>query len=450
MIKSMTEGKISTILWQYSMPLLISVVFQQLYNIVDSAVAGKFIGVDALAAVGASYPITMIFLAIAYGCNGGCSIVISQFFGAKIFDKLKTAVYTSLISVVALAVILTVLGTIFCNSIMHMLNTPENIFSDSALYLRIYIFGLIFLLLYNICTGVFAAVGDTKTPLYFLIGSSVGNVIMDLVFVVVLKMGIAGVAWATFLCQGVASILALLTLIKRIKAIRTDGVVQKFSAPMLKRISIVAIPSILQQSFVSVGNLFVQSLVNSFGSNTIAAYAAAIKLNTFATTSVSTMANGVASFTAQNVGAGKIERVKESYRCGIIMLLIVAIPFSLIYVFFSNTLMNLFLGEEVENVKEVLSVGGTFLKVVAPFYAVVGIKMVSDGVLRGAGAMKLFMTTTFLDLILRVVLAFILSKPLGSTGIWMSWPVGWVVAAIVSVIFYKKGGWERVSIINKS
>ena len=220
MITDLTEGKPSKILWSFSIPMLLSVVFQQLYNIVDSIVAGKFVGAQALAAVGASYPITMIFMAIATGANVGAAVIISQLFGAKNFEKLKTSIFTSIISMTVLAAILTIFGIVFCSGMLKMLSTPDNIFSDSMTYLNIYIGGLIFLFLYNICTGVFTAMGDSKTPLYFLIMSSVGNIILDLVFVIVFNMGVAGVGWATFIAQGISVVLSFFVFMIQLRKLK--------------------------------------------------------------------------------------------------------------------------------------------------------------------------------------------------------------------------------------
>ena len=220
MITDMTQGKPFQVLWLFTIPMLVSVMFQQFYNIVDSIVAGKFVGVDALAAVGASYPITMIFMAVATGLNIGCSVVISLYFGAREYGKMKCCVSTSLISTLGIAVFLSGCGFLFSRPLMRLMNTPQNIFSDSALYLNIYIGGLIFLFLYNICTGVFTALGDSRTPLYLLIASSLGNIVLDLVFVIVFHMGVAGVAWATFIAQGISSLLAFVTLLRRLKGYR--------------------------------------------------------------------------------------------------------------------------------------------------------------------------------------------------------------------------------------
>lgn len=449
-MKDMTNGSPSKILWTFSLPLLLSIMFQQLYNIVDSVVAGKFIGVNALAAVGASYPITMIFMAVASGANIGCSVIISQYFGAKKYKKMKTAIFTAIISIAVVSLLLTVIGFILCNSLMRLLQTPTNIFADSALYLRIYILGLMFLFIYNICTGIFTALGDSSTPLYFLIASSIGNIVFDLIFVIVFKMGVAGVAWATFMCQGVASVLALLTLLKRIGLIETDSTYSYFSFRMLKKISTIAIPSILQQSFISVGNLFIQALVNGYGSNVIAAYSAAIKLNTFAITSFTTMANGLSSFTAQNMGAKKINRVYKGYHAGIAMIMIVCIPFLITFFFFSDAIMKIFLSN-TEDITGVLKEGRNFLRIVSPFYIVVSLKLMTDGVLRGAGAMKPFMIATLTDLIIRVILSFVLSAVIQSpSGIWLSWPLGWVAGTLLSLLFYWKGDWKNKDVIGNN
>lgn len=438
MIKDLTVGKPRNVLWQFSIPMFISVIFQQLYNIADSVIAGKFAGEDALAAVGASYPITMIFMAIAVGSNIGCSVVISQLFGAKAYGRMKTAILTTLLSSAVLSLVLTGAGLAGSAALMRLINTPENIFADGALYLRIYIGGFLFLFLYNIANGIFTSLGDSKTPLYFLIGSSLGNIVLDYVFVADFHWGVAGVAWATFLAQGVACVLALITVAARIRAIKTEDAVAAFDLDMLKRISSVAVPSILQQSFISVGNIFVQSLINSFGSSVIAGYSAAIKLNTFAITSFTTLANGVSSFTAQNLGAGKQERVKEGFQAGIIMALTIGVPFFIAFFLYGKPMILLFMSQESN---QALETGVQFLQVVSPFYFVIMVKLIADGVLRGAAAMNAFMISTFSDLILRVVLAYVLSVPFGVLGVWMSWPIGWAVGTIVAFYFYRSGKW---------
>ena len=271
MMNDLTVGKLEAVLWKFCMPLFGSIVFQQLYNIADSFVAGKFIGENALAAVGNSYEITLIFIAFAFGCNMGCSVIVSQFFGARRYENMKTAVYTAMITSAMICIVLMVCGLLFCDSLLGMINTPEELLGDSKIYLDIYILGLPFVFFYNIATGIFSALGDSKTPFYFLAASSTSNIAVDILFVTVFHMGVAGVAWATFLCQGVSCVLAVFVVFRRLKGIETDRV-PLFSFDILKRIMTVAVPSILQQSFISVGNIIIQGTINGFGPSVMAGY----------------------------------------------------------------------------------------------------------------------------------------------------------------------------------
>ncbi|MBQ2694439.1 MAG: MATE family efflux transporter [Clostridia bacterium] len=433
MVRDLTSGKPSKVLRSYTIPMFLSVIFQQLYNIADSVIAGRFAGEDALAAVGASYPVTMIFNAVAIGCNIGCSVVIARIFGSHDYVHTRTAISTTVISAVVASVGLTAAGLAACTPVMRLLNTPENIFDDSALYLKIYIGGFAFLFLYNIATAVFVSVGDSKTPLFFLICSSVGNIILDYVFVKFFNWGVAGVAWATFIAQGAACILALITVSIRIKEIKITEKYKKFSFSTLWEICLVAIPSILQQSFVSVGNLFIQRLINSFGSSVIAGYSAAIKLNTFCITSLTTLGNGISGYTAQNIGAKKLSRIDSGFGAGLLMSLFITIPFSVAYFFAGEPLIMLFLEE---GNADALKTGMDFLKITSPFYCPIAFKILADGVLRGTGKMKAFMVTTFADLILRVIFAYLLSPDYGTNGIWAAWPIGWLTCTVMSVCFY--------------
>ena len=440
MAQDLTIGKTNKILLKFTLPLFVSVIFQQMYSIADSLIAGRFAGEDALAAVGASYPITNIFNAVAFGCNIGCSVVISQYFGAKNYKRVKTATSTALISCVVIGLFLTVTGVLLTPHLLSLIDTPQNIFDDSSLYLSIYTGGFVFLFIYNIANGVFTSLGDSKTSLYFLIFSSVTNVILDYVAVVFLDMGVAGVAWATFIAQGVAGALSVVTLLRHLKRIETDGKYKIFSASVLRKMARISIPSVLQQSFVSVGNVFIQKLINGFGSSVVAGYSAAIKLNTFTINALYTFGNGVSSFTAQNVGAGKYHKIKEGMRYGSLMAIVTGSVFALAYIALNGQFINLFV--EGAGSAETVKAGTAFLKTVAPFYCFIGVKLVGDGVLRGTGSMKLFMVATFTDLLLRVVLAFVLAPVYGYQGIWASWPIGWTVATVLSLVFY-------VMIVNK-
>lgn len=440
MNKDLTIGNPSTVLWKFCLPLFGSVIFQQLYNIADSLIAGKFIGENALAAVGNSYEITLIFIAFAFGCNMGCSVITSMLYGEKNFERMKTAIYTSILFTVVVCGFLMMVGFLFSENLLNLIHTPDLIFMDSTVYLDIYMLGLPFLFFYNVSNGIFSALGDSKTPFYFLAFSSCSNILVDYLFVRYLKMGVAGVAWATFLCQGVSCILACWVVFDRLRKIKTKKV-EWFSFSLLKRIVNIALPSTLQQSFVSVGNIIIQSIVNGFGASVIAGFSAATKLNNLVITSFTTIGNGISNYTAQNMGANEYKRVHEGYKAGVKMVWIICIPIVFLYFICSKQLIDLFL----ENPSmHVVNSGVSFLKIVSPFYFVISLKLVVDGILRGSSQMSDFMKSTFVDLLLRVLLSIIFSKMFGYIGIWMSWPVGWSVSTMLSNLFYHK--WKKVRV----
>lgn len=439
--KDLTVGDPKKTLVYFTIPLFVSVIFQQLYSIADSVIAGKFAGESALAAVGASYPITMIFMAVAVGSQIGCSVVISRYFGSGNIKATKTCVTTSLIAGFVISALLTLLGVLFSPQMMNLVNTPQDIFNDGNLYLKIYTGGFVFLYIYNVTTGIFNSLGDSKTPLCLLIGSSVGNIILDAVFVIVLKWGVAGVAWATFIAQGASGIISVILLYIRLKSMVISENAPIFSTKSLKEIASIAIPSILQQSFISIGNMFVQYLVNGFGSSVIAGYSAAIKLNTFAITGFTTLGNGISSFTAQNLGAGKIDRIKTAFKAGLVFSVSIAIVFFAVYFIFGKQLLYMFMNED--STELAMNTGLNFLRIVSPFYIIVCTKLICDGVLRGSESMGCFMASTFTDLVLRVVLAFVLSNFWNETGIWIGWPISWFMGAALSVFFYVNGIWLK-------
>ena len=436
MNRDLTVGRSDRVLWKFCLPLFGSMIFQQLYNIADSFVAGKFLGEDALAAVGNSYEITLVFIAFAFGCNIGCSVIVSKLFGEKRMKDMKTAVYTTLIAGGALCLVLMLAGLIFSRQLLEMINTPDNIMTASKQYLDIYIWSLPFVFFYNIATGIFAALGDSRTPFIFLAASSVSNIAVDILFVTAFGMGVAGVAWATLICQGVSCVLAVTVVFRRLYKIKTPQPADLFSWKLLGKIAVVAVPSIIQQSFISVGNIIIQGVINSFGSSVTAGYAASVKLNNLVITSFTTLGNGVSNITAQNLGAGKPQRVREGFKAGIKLVWVICVPIVLLYLFAGRYLVYFFLDKPTDTA---LNVGVRFLQIVSPFYFVAAVKLVSDGVLRGATLMKQFMSATFTDLILRVVLAKVLSSYFGTTGIWSAWPIGWSIAMVMSVLLCRKG-----------
>lgn len=441
MNRDLTVGNPGAVLRRFCLPLFGSVIFQQLYNIADSLVAGKFIGESALAAVGNSYEITMLFIAFAFGCNIGCSVVVSQLFGGRAYGEMKTAVTTTLIAAGALCLALMAGGLLGSRALLELIRTPEEVMDASRLYLDIYLWGLPFLFFYNIATGIFSALGDSRTPFLFLALSSTANIGVDILFVTAFDMGVAGVAWATFLCQGVSCLLALAVVFRRLARIPAEGRRPLFSASALGRVAAIAVPSILQQSFISVGNIVIQGAINGFGTGVMAGYSAAVKLNNLVVTSFTTLGNGVSNFTAQNLGAGKTERIDQGFRAGLGLVWAVCLPVAAAYLLAGRQLLCLFIDAPTQTA---LDTGVTFLRLLSPFYFVVSAKLTADGVLRGTGCMGRFMAATFTDLILRVTLALVLSRTgLGATGIWLAWPIGWTAATVLSLLFYHTGPWRR-------
>ena len=434
MVMDLTKEHPNKTLWRFLLPMMVSVMFQQFYNIADSVIVGRFAGEDALAAVGASYPITIIFMAFAVGMNLGTSVVVSRLFGAGDKKGVKRAVTTALSACFVLSMVLCVFGVLCCRWMMAAIHTPENIIADGSLYLRIYVFGFFFLMFYNVCTGVFTAWGDSKTPLYFLMGSSVGNILLDYIFVANFHWGVAGVAWATFIAQGCAAILAIITMFVRLRHVANEK--QPFvDKRLLWQIIKIAVPSIIQQSVLSVGNLFVQDIVNRYGSAVIAGYSGAIKLNTFAINTFMCLGSCLSSYTAQNIGAKKRERIPLGFRTGFKLSELTVIPFFVLYFIFSRQMMGMFLND---GSVEAIQAGIAFLRIVSPFYFIIAVKLMADGIIRGAGAMMYFIIATIPDLILRIGFALVLSPHFGSTGIWMAWPFGWIVATVLTIIFYRK------------
>ena len=441
MEKDLTVGNPRTVLWKFCLPLFGSIVFQQLYNIADSLVAGKFVGENALAAVGNSYEITLIFLAFAFGCNIGCSVIVSQLFGARQIADMKTAVHTALLSSAVVCGVLMVVGLAFGTGLLELIRTPEEVMADSALYLSIYIYGLPFVFFYNVSTGIFSALGDSRTPFIFLACSSTSNILADILFVTAFEMGVAGVAWATFLCQGISCVLAVLVVFRRLGKMHTEKTAKIFSWPLFRKFAVIAVPSILQQSIISVGNILIQGAINGFGTGVMAGYSAAVKLNNLVITSFTTLANGVSNYTAQNIGAGKLSRVPDGFRAGVRLVWSLCVPLVLLYFFAGRYLVGFFIDTPTETA---ITTGVQYLRILSPLYFVVSSKLVADGILRGSSLMGRFMASTFTDLVLRVVLAYVLSTAMGSAlGIWCAWPIGWSAATCMSILFYLRGPWRK-------
>lgn len=434
MAKDLTNGSPFKILLIFAIPMIISVTLQQFYNICDSIIAGKILGENALAAINASYPMTNIYLGVATGWGVGTGVICSRYFGQRDHKGLKSTISTSFISMLILAITLTLVGICFNSAIIKMLKTPDIIFDDAKKYLLLYVAGLTFTFIYNLCGYVFQSIGNSIIPLIFLIFSTIFNIILDIVFLKFFNMQIEGLAIATIISQALSGILCLICLMFEIRKFKTEKF-KIFSVDILKKTTLIAIPSIIQSSIISIGQLFVQSLINSYGKNVIAAYGSAFKINMLFVNIFTTISNAISNFTSQNVGANKFDRIKQGLRSGLIINLIVVIIGVFVCNVFSKALIKCFLNEESS--VEIIDIGKTFLNIVTPFFILVAVKISFDGVLKGVGDMKSFMIGTMSDLIIRVSFAFILSYALNSyIGIWWSWPLGWLIGMIFPIYFY--------------
>ena len=435
----LTINKPWKVLLKYTLPLLGGAIFQQLYTLADTIIAGRFAGQAALTAIGASNAIVNILMAFALGANAGCAVLAARYFGKKDNADVKTTIYTALIAFAVFSIVLMGAGVVTCRLTLDALKTPQEAMNESVTYLNIYYYGLPFLMLYNLGTGIFSALGDSKTPFLFLVFSSVTNIVLD--YFMVQPWGVAGVAWATFIAQGCAGVLAFLLLLRRVRSFDTGGHFLLFSPEMLRRLTNYAIPSIAQQSFVSVGNVIIQYYVNLCGATVIAGFSAATKVNMFALTCCMSFASGLSSYVAQNIGARKLDRIGPGLKAGATFAIALAVIFMAVYLLFADFLISLFI--PAGSSSGVIDVGRQYLFVVTPFYIIVCIKFVCDSVLRGAGAMRPFMITTFSDLIIRVVLSIVLFHVWRELGIWLSWPIGWFLGSGLSVWFYKTGAWRK-------
>ena len=435
-------------LFFFALPMILGNLFQQFYTTVDSIIVGQFVGEEALAAVGASYSLTTVFIMVAIGGGIGASVITSQYLGAGYYSKMKTSVYTALISFLGLSIILSVIGLFFNRAILTGLNTPENILSDSVLYLEIYFLGLPFLFMYNILSSVFNALGNSKTPLYLLIFSSILNIVMDLIMVRVFYLGVAGVAVATVLAQGLSAMISFGLLLRMLRGFSKEQEGEKprlYNISMLGNMIKVAIPSMLQQSIVSVGMLLVQSVVNGFGSSVLAGYTAGMRIESICIVPMIATGNAVSTFTAQNLGADKPERVKKGYLAGMKIIAAFAVIICLLLTFFHENIVNAFL--ESGSGQDAFNTGNAYLSFIAFFYVFIGLKAITDGVLRGAGDVVVFTLANLVNLGIRVAFSFGFAGIIGVQAVWMAVPIGWTANFGISLIRYLSGKWSRKKLI---
>ena len=425
----------------FAIPMIIGNLFQQAYTMADSAIVGRLVGEKALAAVGAAYSLTNIFICVAIGGGMGASVIVSQYFGHGNYGKLKKTVYTALVTFLVISVMLGVIGLAFSKNIMIAMNTPVEVLDMSVTYLQIYFLGLPFLFMYNVLSSMFNALGKSRIPLYFLIFSSVFNIVLDWVFVADFALDVAGVAWATLIAQGVSVLGSFTVLRKELKKLEgaSDGI---FEAEELLPMARIALPSILQQSTVSIGMMLVQSVVNSFGAESLAGFSAGMRIESICIVPMAAVGNAISSYTAQNIGAGQLKRVSKGYVQANKMVIFFGVVICVILELFPTQFITLFLGAEGSQVA--IATGYGYLVFMGFFFFMIGFKMAADGVLRGAGDMKLFTIANLVNLSIRVIMAMTLAPRFGIAWVWYAVPIGWTANFVISYLEYRTGKWKTI------
>lgn len=434
----MTQGIIWKKILLFSLPLLLGNVFQQLYNTVDSVIVGNYIGGDALAAVGTSGPIINLLVGLFMGIATGAGVVIARYFGAQDSEAVHDAVHTTLAATFLGGLFLTVVGVLLSPAVVRLIGVPENIMSDSIDYLRIYFGGIIAMMTYNMGAGILRAVGDSKTPLYFLIISSIINIILDMLFVIIFDMGVAGVAWATLIAQAVSATLIIITLCRVNTSYRVTLSHIRIKLSYLKEIIRIGLPSGLQNAIISMSNIVVQSYINSFGSAAIAGYSTYGKVDAFALMPVMSLSMAITTFTSQNIGAREFDRVRKGVKTGLLMSCGTAFVLTSLVVVFARTLLGIFTDDQ-----QIIEYGLLTMTYQAPFYLVLGLNNTLAGILRGAGKASvpsLIMAANMCGV--RILWLSILMPIFNSIiVVYLAFSVTWTTTGLCLIWYYKRSRW---------
>ena len=427
-------------LFLFALPMIVGNLFQQFYTMADSMVVGRYVSENALAAVGASYSLPNVFICVAIGGGAGASVLPSRYFGAREYDRMKGSISTALLSFLAVSLVLAALGLSLGREFMILLKTPEDILNMAVEYLNIYFCGLPFLFMYNVLSSMFNALGRSRIPLYLLIFSSVFNIVLDIWMVRSLHLGIAGVAWATLIAQGISALVSFLIFLRELKSY--PGTPKKLCSPgELSSMCRVALPSIFQQSTVSIGMMLVQSVVNSFGPQMLAGFSAGMRVESLCIVPMAALGNAMSSYTAQNLGSRQTGRVREGYHAALRLTAFFAVFLCLSLEFFHAPIIASFLGSDGTSLA--LETGSSYLRFIGFFFALIGLKMSTDGLLRGAADMKLFTLANLANLSLRVIFAVTMAPRFGIAMVWYAVPLGWLVNFLISFWEYRTGKWER-------
>jgi len=446
-MKDLTQGSETKAIVLFALPMLLGNIFQQFYNMVDSFVVGRFVGTAALAAVGTGFPIIFLMIALIMGVTMGSTVLVAQYFGAKEYAKVRAAVDTAYVFLFWAGLALSVLGVAFTEPILRLLRVPADVFPEASVYLRIIFAGMLPSFGYNAVSAILRGLGDSKTPLYLLVVSTVINIALDLSFVVLFHWGVAGVAWATVIAQTASFAGAIVVLNRRNEFLRLKLKELTFDREVFGLSLKIGLPTGLQQTLVAAGMMALTRIVNGFGTSTMAAYAAASRLDSFASMPAMSLGAAATTFVGQNLGARKPERVKRGHLSAVLLGGAYSLLTAAAVILFGRALMGIFSADA-----EVIAIGARYLFIVGLFYVLFSTMFITNGALRGAGAAMVPMFNTILALwVVRIPLALLFSGPLGmgSDGIWWSIPAGWAVGATMATAYYASGKWKGKAIAGR-
>jgi putative MATE family efflux protein len=444
-MKDLSVGKEGKLILHFATPMLLGNIFQQMYNVVDSIIVGNFLGKEALAAVGASFPIIFALISLLIGIAIGSTVIISQYFGARDIDNVKRAIDTLYIFIFIASIAMSIIGISSSDGIFRLIKLPENILPQASLYLNIYLSGIVFHFGFSGTSAILRGLGDSKTPLYFMIIATITNIVFDYLFIVVFHWGIAGAAIATIMAQAGAFISAVVYLNKTHPIINLSWRKLYFDRSIFLKNIRIGFPIGFQMVFVSLSMIVMYWLVNPFGTNVVAAYSVVFRIDSFASLPAMNFAAALSTFVGQNLGAKKPERIKRGLMATLRMTALISITISTLAFVFSEQLIDVFTSDP-----NVIAIGSEYLQIVSPFYIIFTSMFVIGAIMRGAGDTLIPMIITFLALwIVRIPVCYYLAQRMGETGIWWGIPLAWFIGATLSFIYYLTGRWKSMVIVNK-
>ncbi|MBE5948288.1 MAG: MATE family efflux transporter [Lachnospiraceae bacterium] len=442
MVKDMTEGKPIKLIMGFAVPMLIGNIFQQIYNLVDAAVVGRYVGDNALAAVGSTGSMLFFLVAFAGGLSGGAGIVIAQYFGSRQYDKLKKTVVALFYIIAVLTAVSMLIGNLGLDLFLELLDVPveNNVRADARSYMNImfkFIFGMT---AFNALASILRSVGDSKTPLYALSVASVINIGLDFLFVIGFDMGVRGVAYATIIAQIVSALICFVRIIRHREELYLTDIDWKPDMHMIGLIVRTGIPSAFQSCMISLGGMSVQRLVNAAGPATIAAYTASTKIDTIAIQVIVSIGMSLSVFAGQNVGIGNYDRIKTALRQTLVVMVGASVVIAIIVLFTKSYLLTIFL--DPEKAGEAIAIGEVYLSIIGVAYVIAGVMQSYQNVIRGAGDVQICMVAGLAELGARILFAYLLVGPLGTLGIWLATPLSWGCGCIIPVTRYYSGKWK--------